>query len=124
MGSIIAYDALRELGQVNSNFRIENFVTIGSPLGVPTVAAQISEEWTLLRTPSIVKRWINLSDPRDPVAFDTHLRNDYEANDQGIRVEDDLILNNYVGPNDEPNHHKIYGYLRCPEMSELLRGIL
>ncbi|MGB3941017.1 MAG: alpha/beta hydrolase [Candidatus Manganitrophaceae bacterium] len=124
MGSIIAYDALRELGQTNGHLRVENLITIGSPLGLPTVAAKISEEWKLLRTPSIVKRWINLCDPRDPVAFDTHLRNDYEANDQGVRVEDDLILNNYAGPDNKPNPHKIYGYLRCPEMSELIRGIL
>jgi hypothetical protein len=124
MGSIIAYDALRELGRTDSNYRVENFVTIGSPLGLPTVAAKISDEWTLLRTPSIVKRWVNMSDSRDPVAFDTHLKNDYEANDQGVRVEDDLILNNYVSPDSKRNHHKIYGYLRCPEMSELLRGIL
>lgn len=126
MGSIIAYDALRELGQNSSNACVENFVTIGSPLGLPTVAARISQEWTRLRTPSVVKRWINFSDPRDPIAFDTHLGNDYEANDQGVRVEDDLILNNYVGPepDQKPNHHKIYGYLRCPEMSELIRRIL
>ena len=124
MGSIIAYDALRELGQGDTNLRVDNFITIGSPLGLPTVAANISTEWTLLRTPSIVKRWINLADPRDPVAFDTHLKHDYDANDQGVRVEDDLILNDYVGLDGNPNHHKIYGYLRCPEMSELLRGIL
>ena len=124
MGSIIAYDALRELGQGDTDLRVDNFITIGSPLGLPTVAANINTEWTLLRTPSIVKRWINLADPRDPVAFDTHLKHDYDANDQGVRVEDDLILNDYVGPDGNPNHHKIYGYLRCPEMSELLRGIL
>ena len=124
MGSIIAYDALRELGQGDTNFRVDNLITIGSPLGLPTVAANISTEWTLLRTPSIVKRWLNLADPRDPVAFDTNLRHDYDANDQGVRVEDDLILNDYVGPDGNPNHHKIYGYLRCPEMSELLRCIL
>jgi pimeloyl-ACP methyl ester carboxylesterase len=124
MGSIIAYDALRELGQADTRSQVENFVTIGSPLGLPTVAVNISQEWRLLRTPSVVRRWVNLADPRDPVAFDPHLTNDYEANDQGVRVEDDLILNNYVGPDGKPNRHKIYGYLRCPEMSELVRGIL
>lgn len=125
MGSIIAYDALRELGQTETQLRVENFITIGSPLGLPTVAMKIHKEWNMLRTPSVVaKRWINLADRRDPVAFDTHLRNNYEANDKGVRVEDDLILNNYVGPKGLPNYHKIYGYLRCPEMSEFLRSIL
>jgi len=124
MGSIVAYDALRELGDTDMTYRIDNFVTIGSPLGLPTVAARIAKEWNILRTPSVVKRWVNLSDPRDPVAFDACLRNDYEANDRGVRVEDGLILNNYQGPDGKKNYHKIYGYLRCPEMSELLRGIL
>ncbi|NOT54008.1 MAG: alpha/beta hydrolase [Deltaproteobacteria bacterium] len=124
MGSIIAYDALRELGRDNVTMRVDNFITIGSPLGIPTVAAAIHKEWNTLRTPSIVRRWLNFADPRDPVAIDTHLRNDYDANDQGVEVEDDVILNNYVNVQGQPNYHKIYGYLRCPEMSEMLRGIL
>jgi pimeloyl-ACP methyl ester carboxylesterase len=124
MGSIIAYDALRELGQTDISFRVEHLITIGSPLGLPTVAAEMSREWQFLRTPSVVKRWSNLSDRRDPVAFDTHLGDDYEANDEGVRVEDDLILNNYVAKDGKANYHKIYGYLRCPEMSERVRSIL
>lgn len=125
MGSIISYDALRELGQVGAQAKVENFITIGSPLGLPTVVTKIRKEWNMLRTPSVVaKRWINFADRRDPVAFDTHLQDNYEANDNGVRVEDDLILNNYVGPDGRANRHKIYGYLRCPEMSELMRSIL
>lgn len=124
MGSIIAYDALRELGRDDVHIRVDNLITIGSPLGLPTVAIAIHKEWGMLRTPSVVRRWLNFADPRDPVAIDTHLRNDYDANDQGIWVEDDVILNNYVNAHGQPNYHKIYGYLRCPEMSEVLRGIL
>lgn len=124
MGSIVAYDALRELGHDNVNIHVDNFITIGSPLGLPMVVTDIHKEWGTLRTPSLVRRWVNFADPRDPVAFDTHLRNDYDANDQGVRVEDDVILNNYVDEGQKPNYHKIYGYLRCPEMSDVLRGIL
>jgi len=124
MGSIISYDALRELGNEDMSCKVQNFITIGSPLGLPTVAAHIHNEWGNLRTPSIVGKWVNLADPRDPVALDIHLNDDYEPNDAGVRVQDDLILNNYADPKGKRNFHKIYGYLRCPEMSELIRGVM
>jgi len=124
MGSIIAYDAMRELGNEDVTCNVQNFITIGSPLGLPIVAGYIHKEWKNLRTPSIVRKWSNLADRRDPVAFDTHLNDDYEPNDAGVKVQDDLIINNYVDPQGKHNHHKIYGYLRCPEMSELIRGVM
>jgi len=124
MGSIIAYDAMRELGNEDITCNVQNFITIGSPLGLPIVAGYIRKEWKNLRTPSIVRKWINLADRRDPVAFDTHLNDDYEPNDAGVKIQDDLIINNYVDPQGKHKHHKIYGYLRCPEMSELIRGIM
>jgi hypothetical protein len=124
MGSFVAYDALRELGQENSNYQVDNFVTIGSPLGIPYIASKIQAEWKMRRTPSIVKRWVNHADKSDMVAFDPHLWNDYDSNDQGVRVEDDLIYNNYINSKGKANHHKIYGYLRTPEMSNLIRGVV
>jgi hypothetical protein len=57
MGSIIAYDVLRILGRDDSQFRVDHFVTIGSPLGMPHVKYKISQENDLVRTPSIVGRW-------------------------------------------------------------------
>jgi len=116
MGSIIAYDVLRSLGRTDKTVSIEHFVTIGSPLGIPHVKRRISEENPMVRTPSIVKKWSNLADRRDPVAIDTHLSDDYKANDAGIRVQDDLVLNDWGGIN-----HKSYGYLRTPEFSNILK---
>jgi len=102
----------------------QHYRTIGSPLGLPTVAAHIHNEWGNLRTPSIVGKWVNLADPGDPVASDIHLNDDYEANAEEVKVQDDLILNNYADPSGKHNFHKIYRYLRCPEMSELIRGVM
>jgi len=124
MGSIIGYDVLRELGKENTPIAIDHFITIGSPLGLPHVKLKIFEKNQALRSPSIVRQWTNLADRRDPVAFDTHLGDDYEANDRGVAVRDDLIINSYKGPTGKTNYHKIYGYLRAPELSDLVRKFI
>lgn len=127
MGSIIAYDVLRNLGHPDQGVRVSHFVTIGSPLGLPHVKLHIDKERTYdptVRTPTIVtKSWVNFADRKDPVAFDTHLRDDYKPNGAGVEVRDDLILNDYEN-NGKINHHKLFGYLRAPEMTEHVRAYL
>jgi len=119
MGSIIAYDVLRAIGRDDLSHAVDHFVTIGSPLGLPHVKYKILRESDLVRTPSIVKRWTNLADRRDPVAADIYLKDDYEENSSAVRVKDDLIMNDWGGIN-----HKSYGYLRCPEFSGLVRAFI
>ena len=92
-----------------------------------------------VRTPSIVSQsWTNFADRLDPVALDSHLSDDYSENGKGIRVQDDLVLNDYRkptkgksgtmemerDPEGKNNHHKSYGYLRTPELSELVKGFI
>ena len=129
MGSIISYDVLRDLGRRDRAFQVPHFVTIGSPLGMPHVKANIYKERSYtrvpVRTPTVVtEKWVNYADRRDPVAIDVHLRDDFGTNDAGIQVEDDLVINDYVSPLDERNSHKSYGYLRTPELSEHIRDFL
>jgi hypothetical protein len=124
MGSIIAYDVLRLLGRADPGFRIDHLVTIGSPLGLPRVKAAIYRENDLVRTPSIVGRWSNFADRRDLVALDAKLGDDYEANDQGVKVADIPVINLYVNPEGKANYHESYGYLRTPELSEIVRGFI
>ncbi len=119
MGSIIAYDVLRKLGRKHPDFRLRHFVTIGSPLGLPHVLYKIEKEHSRARTPSVVDRWTNFADRRDPVAADVFLKGDFEANDRGVEVVDDLVINDYPG-----NTHKSYGYLRAPEVSDVIRAFL
>jgi len=119
MGSIIAYDVLRAIGRVDPTLSINHFVTIGSPLGLPHVKYKIIQENSLVRTPSIVKKWTNLADRRDPVAVDVYLKDDYEENDSGVRVVDDLVMNDWGGI-----HHKSYGYLRTPELTDIVRSFI
>ena len=119
MGTIIAYDVLRAVGKDHPRMIIDHFVTLGSPLGLPHVKYKIAQENPLVRTPSVVQKWSNFADKRDPVAMDTHLAGDYKANDKGVRVEDDLVANDWGGI-----HHKSYGYLRTPEVSKVIRNFI
>lgn len=133
MGSIIAYDVLRDLGRKPGSTPVEQLVTIGSPLGLPFVKRQIAIERDYdprPRTPSRVSgSWANFSDRLDPVAFDSHLADDYAPNDAGVTVQDDMVFNDYVGlarPGKEPkpNHHKSFGYLRAAEFTAHIRKFL
>ncbi len=126
MGSIIAYDLLRDLGRKDDNsIQIHTLLTIGSPLGFPYVTRQIvqknkdraKQDW--LRTPAIVNtKWINFADKKDLVAVDNRLSDDFGSNAKGVHVVDDLILNDYAGSDGKANHHKSYGYLRAPELAK------
>ncbi len=137
MGTIVSYDVLTLLGQSNPDYKIDQFVTIGSPLGLPHVKSKIIEEFThrgtegeRVRTPSVVKEgWVNFADRKDPVALDVHLADDYDKNGSNIVCEDDLVHNDYrinkMGKNEpDRNHHKSYGYLRTPEFSKLVSKFL
>jgi hypothetical protein len=124
MGSIVAYDVLRDLGGARPSMVVDHFVTLGSPLGLPLVLDKIRRENPSVRTPSMVRRWTNLADRRDPVAFDAHLGDEFEANGRGVAVEDALVLNGYVTREGKRNHHKIYGYLRAPEFSQVLKNFI
>ncbi len=58
MGTIIAYDVLRTMRQRHPDFGVVQFVTIGSPLGLPLVKAKVlseyaSHEGEAVRTPTV-----------------------------------------------------------------------
>ena len=128
MGSIIVYDVLT---QTIPNLFIDTLVTIGSPLGLPIVVSKIiSEQKNLLhrgnsiKTPENVSRnWYNFSDLEDKVAIDYSLAGDYQMNSRKIQVIDKAVYNNYE-INGHRNPHKAYGYLRTPELAEIITRFL
>jgi hypothetical protein len=125
MGTIVAYDVLRDIGQVNAGFEVAHFVTMGSPLGLPYVKKNVDRERKEQRTPTVVsERWMNYSCPKDKVCLDMKLRDDYKANRRDVRVQDDFVNNDYASPAGKPNPHKSYGYLRTPEFSEHVASFL
>jgi pimeloyl-ACP methyl ester carboxylesterase len=121
MGSIIAYDVLRR----EPDAAIAHFITIGSPLGLAEVKGHAAREFGSPAVPAGVARWTNFADPRDPVAaLDVRLRSDYHANARGVRIDDAGVRNTYVSLEGKANPHKVYGYLRTPEMSALIASML
>ena len=125
MGSIIAYDVLRALGRSDPEFTVEQFVTIGSPLGLEPVKARAHIEGIASEVPRVVsEKWVNYADPADVVAVETNLRGDFGPNGRGVQVEDHLVSTDYVALDRERKTHKSYGYLRTPELSEQIRDFL
>jgi hypothetical protein len=124
MGTIVAYDVLSlELTEA----KINTFITIGSPLGIPIVISKTAAEYKEIfgkefipSTPkNIIKNWYNFSDLRDKVAMDFNLADDFKGDNLGVKVTDVIITNDYR-INGEANPHKAYGYLRTPEFSKIL----
>lgn len=99
LGSIIAYDVLRE--QRSSSLAVPLFVTLGSPLGVTEVQDLVEQP---LDVPASVASWLNASDARDMVAMDHTIRPEYAPPEKCTDV--------YV-VNDSDNHHGIGEYLRA-----------
>ena len=120
MGSIIAYDVLINH---SNECKVDTFVTIGSPLGIPIIVSRIFEEQKSLRVPANILKWYNHSDVEDLVAMDHTLKDDFPDNKNNIKVEDLLVHNDYI-VNGKKNPHKVYGYLRTPEMAKIITEFL
>jgi subtilisin family serine protease len=116
-GSMVAYDALSSFAP--GEIEVDLFVTIGSPLGLTEVQDQLkvfTGQPRGLAVPAVVKRWVNVADPLDPVCSDKRLGGDYKERN-GVRVEDFLRLNS-----DSPRDpHSGSGYLRLPDVREPVR---
>ena len=128
MGTIVAYEVLQELKE---DVKIDTFVTFGSPLGIPVIMSKmfnhLKSEYPEIKQlcvpESVTNKWINISDLDDKVAINYDLADDYPANSKGIHIEDFQVINDYSYQNN-PNPHKLYGYLRTSEMAQLLSDFL
>ncbi|MGB5988715.1 MAG: hypothetical protein WBG43_03120 [Marinifilaceae bacterium] len=124
MGTIISYEVLSFLCP---DIKIDTLITIGSPLGFPLIKARIATEMNIknkvdmnLKTPeNINKDWFNLADINDNVAMGYKLSNDYLANSNNVSVIDYQVHNDYIF-NGERNYHKSFGYLRTPELTNIV----
>ncbi len=128
MGTIIAYDVLTFLAP---DIRINTFVTMGSPLGLPVIISRIAAEGSpegiynkrLTTPPGVIRNWYNFSDLHDKVSFNYKLSDHYSGNAHDVKPIDILIVNNYES-NGVRNPHKSFGYLRAPEFSEILNEFI
>lgn len=128
MGSIIAYDTLMLFGKRK---RVDYFVTLGSPLGLPVFlkkflieqGKEVKNENLPSSPDAIRKGWFNLSDLDDRIALVYALEKQFSPSARGIRPVDYVIRNNYYY-RGKSNPHKIYGYLRSPEFSLIAYNFL
>jgi hypothetical protein len=124
MGSIIAYDVV---SQCPPAITIDTFVTIGSPLGIPVVISKIVSEQNSTgiknyrpKVPeSITRHWYNFSDLEDNMTVNYRLDDDFKKNTRGVGITDKIVSNNYEYEGTA-NPHKSYGYLRTPEMADVV----
>jgi len=126
MGTIVAYDVL---SKYNNELNINTWVTTGSPLGVPFIYGELKFEShqtksSLAVTPnSITSNWFNLADLNDKLAVNYELDKLFAPNIHGIKPGAMLINNDYES-NGIKNPHKTYGYLRSPELSQIIDNFL
>ncbi|MBN2012913.1 hypothetical protein JW960_26520 [candidate division KSB1 bacterium] len=129
MGSIIAYDVLQH---VVPQIKIDTFVTMGSPLGLPVIIhkslvetyKEVNNSPVRPKTPeNVLNHWYNFSDLHDRVALNFDLADDYDANQRNVQVVD-FVVNNDYRINGNRNPHKIYGYLRTPEFTRVVHDFL
>ena len=109
-GTVIAYDSLYFFDKVWKetlpNMRI-NLITIGSPLGLHSIQAQLRSMYSKerLTVPSIVKNWDNYFDSFDPVAAMHLVKPAYKAKHQ-LEFTDHIVKN----PKSPTYAHSLAGY--------------
>jgi hypothetical protein len=127
LGSVIAYDALWELSQIEKlPGKIDLFFTLGSPLGMHYVQHRLQgyREKGAQRYPLNIRRWSNLSAVGDLTALDQHICNAFQAMlDLGLvdSIEDhcDGIFN-FFHNEEGLNCHRSYGYLVNPAVGKII----
>jgi len=115
-GTMIAWSLLQELGTAVD---VAQFVTVGSPLGLAEVRAQLRRLHGLgpgtLPSPAGVREWVNVFDRKDVVAQHEKLSPHYT----GAAVPVDNELPNSDGPS---NAHSATGYLSLPFVQQQVRA--
>jgi len=128
MGTIVTYEVLIQL---EKELEIDSLITIGSPLGVPFIfdklkndSSVVQEDSDKLRTPDNIKtEWINLADTEDKVAQCNDLIEQFKSNSNEVRPTTHLVFNDYQSEGIE-NPHKSFGYLRSPELAQIIDDFL
>lgn len=124
MGTIISYDVL---SQTTPDVVINTLITIGSPLAMPLILKKIlieqgrdyKKEQKPVTPENIRFGWYNYADLDDPVAINYNLADDYRPNSHGVAPKDTIVYNNYE-VNGDRSPHKLYGYLRAPEVAHAI----
>ena len=128
MGTIVTYEVLIE---VEDEVNIDSLITIGSPLGVPFIFEKLKNdkcivpgEESKLRTPeNILNEWKNLADLDDKIARSADMSKIFKMNSHNIAPVMEVVENDYESEGIE-NPHKSFGYLRTPELAQIIDDFL
>ncbi|MCF7857902.1 MAG: GPI inositol-deacylase [Candidatus Cloacimonetes bacterium] len=128
MGSIIAYDTLT---QDIPKFKIDTFITIGSPLGFSLIIKKILLEQNKEINPeakadtpdNIISDWFNFADLDDKITMNYNLANDFLFSKRKVKPVD-IIINNHYEYKGEKNPHKAYGYMQNEKFAEVIEMFL
>lgn len=130
LGSVIAYDALWTASHLDPvDCTVDLFLSMGSPLGMRFVQQRLlgHDAVGLLRYPTKIRRWLNVTAVGDPYAIDPHLRNDFgEMVELGlveeIRDYEEPVYTWFRSPQFGLNVHRSYGYLVTRDIGGLIAG--
>jgi hypothetical protein len=117
LGSVIAYDTLWEMSWgLNSNVKVDTFMTLGSPLGLNFSRHRLlgAHHHGARRYPANIRRWWNLAAVGEMTALDRTFADDYkEMLKLGLveEITDDNSLFTYFRGPEGLNVHKCYGYM-------------
>jgi hypothetical protein len=111
LGTIVAYSILRRNGEPG-NWKIPQFVTLGSPLAVTAVR----NSFVPLKHPSCVGHWFNAMDERDVVALYP-----LDGNHFGVAppIDNKTDVDNFT-----KNRHGIEGYLSDKVVAQRIHAAL
>jgi hypothetical protein len=111
LGTIVAYSILRRNGEPG-NWKIPQFVTLGSPLAVTAVR----NSFVPLKHPSCVGHWFNAMDERDVVALYP-----LDGNHFGVTppIDNKTDVDNFT-----KNRHGIEGYLSDKVVAQRIHAAL
>ena len=149
MGSIIAYDTLLELiKKPNIDYFITIGSPLGLPVVINKILIEqkkknssnkiISDNYQQGKTnssvsdgvtgnneiippvpESVAKKWYNVADIEDKIAFVNKIEKKFAPSAKNITPFDVAVRNNYIYKG-KSNPHKIYGYLRSKELSQII----
>ena len=125
-GSVIAFDVLWQLSREQcAGFRLDTFLTLGSPLGMNFVRHRLlgAHVRGLQRYPDNIRQWVNLAAIGDLTALERRFAHDYRPMlEHGLveSITDNVRLLNYFRGPDGLNVHKCYGYMINPETASVV----
>ena len=126
LGTLIAYDVLWKFSYYGEyqdirQHRLSHFVTLGSPLGNPTVRQRLKGGRVKgsRRYPNNVDVWSNVAAEDDYVCHDETVEDEY--GDMGAVITDYPIYNLAVKDGKAHQHHTT-GYLIHPVVAQIVHG--